>query len=175
MTQPIVTTVADGVARISWGPEETVDAVRHEVAAALTGHARVEALVDPGDEAAQRVATWSGMRREGVMRGVTVAGEPVDRIVYARHADYWDKPLPYLDGMVFKVLTEENARIAALRAGQTAGNGHAAAPDMAKPRRLNRSPHRRGASAASPAPLPRSPYCRSSPRSGPPPPSPPAR
>jgi ABC-type transport system substrate-binding protein len=43
---------------------------------------------------------------------------PQDRIVYARHADYWDKPFPYLDGMVFKVLTEENARIAALRAGQ---------------------------------------------------------
>ena len=43
---------------------------------------------------------------------------PQDRIVYARNPDYWDKSLPYLDGMVFKVLTEENARIAALRAGQ---------------------------------------------------------
>lgn len=43
---------------------------------------------------------------------------PQDRIVYARHPEYWDRPLPYLDGMVFKVLTEENARIAALRAGQ---------------------------------------------------------
>jgi peptide/nickel transport system substrate-binding protein len=43
---------------------------------------------------------------------------PQDHLTYARHADYWDKPLPYLDGMVFKVLTEENARIAALRAGQ---------------------------------------------------------
>lgn len=43
---------------------------------------------------------------------------PQDRIVYARNPDYWDQPLPYLDGMVFKVLTEENARLAALRAGQ---------------------------------------------------------
>jgi peptide/nickel transport system substrate-binding protein len=43
---------------------------------------------------------------------------PQDRIVYAKHPDYWDKPLPYLDGMTFKVLTEENARLAALRAGQ---------------------------------------------------------
>ena len=43
---------------------------------------------------------------------------PQDRIVYVRHPDYWDQPLPYLDGMMFKVLTEENARIAALRAGQ---------------------------------------------------------
>ena len=43
---------------------------------------------------------------------------PQDHITYARHQDYWDKPLPYLDGMVFKVLTEDNARVAALRAGQ---------------------------------------------------------
>jgi 8-oxo-dGTP pyrophosphatase MutT (NUDIX family) len=81
-----VSTVAEGVARIVWGPDQPVDVVRHEVAAALVGHARVEALVDPGDEAAQRVATWAGLRREGVMRGVTVAGEAVDRIVYARLA-----------------------------------------------------------------------------------------
>jgi ADP-ribose pyrophosphatase YjhB (NUDIX family) len=81
-----VTTVAEGVARISWGAEQPVDVVRHEVAAALVDHARVEALVDPADEAAQRVATWAGLRREGVMRGVTVDGAPVDRIVYARLA-----------------------------------------------------------------------------------------
>jgi peptide/nickel transport system substrate-binding protein len=43
---------------------------------------------------------------------------PQDHITYARHADYWDKPLPYLDGMVFKIVTEDNARVAALRAGQ---------------------------------------------------------
>jgi 8-oxo-dGTP pyrophosphatase MutT (NUDIX family) len=83
---PLVTTVAVGVARISWSPEQPVDVVRHEVAAALLEHARVEALVDPGDEVAQRTATWSGLRREGVMRGVTVDGEQVDRIVYARLA-----------------------------------------------------------------------------------------
>ena len=81
-----VTTVADGVARVTWRADQPVDVVRHEVAAALTTHARVEALVDPIDEEAQRTATWSGMRREGVMRGVTVAGTPVDRIVYARLA-----------------------------------------------------------------------------------------
>ena len=43
---------------------------------------------------------------------------PQDHITYARHQDYWDKPLPYLDGMVFKILTEDNTRVAALRAGQ---------------------------------------------------------
>ena len=90
--QPIsVTTVAEGIARISWTSDQPVDVVRHEVASALTGHARVEALVDPDDEAGQRIATWSGLRREGVMRGVTVEGRTVDRIVYARLAT--DEPV----------------------------------------------------------------------------------
>ena len=86
-----VSTVADGIARIEWvrelhdeGLSAAVDVVRREVEAALVAHPRVEALVAPDDELAQRVATWSGLRREGVMRGVTVEGEPVDRIVYAR-------------------------------------------------------------------------------------------
>jgi len=43
---------------------------------------------------------------------------PQDHITYARNTDYWDKPLPYLDGATFKILSEENARLAALRAGQ---------------------------------------------------------
>jgi len=43
---------------------------------------------------------------------------PQDHITYVRNGDYWNQPLPYLDGMTFKVLTEENARLAALRAGQ---------------------------------------------------------
>lgn len=88
MTAPdtSVTTVAEGVARITWSADQPVDVVRQEVAAALLTHARVEALVDPRDETAQRTATWSGLRREGVMRGVTVDGAAVDRIVYARLA-----------------------------------------------------------------------------------------
>ncbi|MEX0428798.1 NUDIX domain-containing protein [Nocardioides sp. DS6] len=79
-----VTTVGEGVARISWEPGEPIDVVRREVAAALMTHVRVEALVDPDDTQGQRTATWSGMHREGVMRGVTIDGRPVDRIVYAR-------------------------------------------------------------------------------------------
>ena len=88
-----VTTVADGVARITWVSElqddglmPAVDVVRREVEAALAVHVRVETLVDPADELGQRVATWSGLRREGVMRGVTVDGATVDRILYARLA-----------------------------------------------------------------------------------------
>jgi len=98
-----VTTVAEGVARIEWaadlqdeGLTVTVEVVRREVEAALADHVRVETLVSPDDELAQRVATWSGLRREGVMRGVTVAGETVDRIVYARLAS--DAPAHEGDG-----------------------------------------------------------------------------
>ncbi|WP_232677099.1 NUDIX hydrolase [Nocardioides sp. R-C-SC26] len=80
------TTVDERVARISWPPDENVDVVRREVAQALVDHDRVEAWIEAADEAGQRIATWSGMRREGVMRGVAQ-----DRIVYARLAT--DVPL----------------------------------------------------------------------------------
>ncbi|HET7193463.1 MAG TPA: NUDIX hydrolase [Nocardioides sp.] len=86
-----VTTLADGIARISWIPAlhdeglwGAADVVRREVEAALEAHGRVETLVDPDDQLGQRVATWAGMRREGVMRGVDVDGRSGDRIVYAR-------------------------------------------------------------------------------------------
>ena len=91
-----VTTVAEGIARIAWSEDEPLDVIRHNVVAALADHARVEALIDPDDEGAQRAATWSGLRREGVMRGVTVDGAPVDRIVYARLAT--DSPLHEPEG-----------------------------------------------------------------------------
>ena len=84
-------TVADGVARLVWPPGEPIDNVRREVARALVSHARVEAHVDHDDTEGQRIATWAGMLREGVMRGVTVDGTPVDRIVYARLAT--DRPV----------------------------------------------------------------------------------
>jgi 8-oxo-dGTP pyrophosphatase MutT (NUDIX family) len=86
VTEPAVrvTTVADGVARLEWPDGQPIEDVQDAVASALGEHARVEAWVDPEDKTAQRVATWSGLRREGVMRGVTVEGESVDRIVYAR-------------------------------------------------------------------------------------------
>ena len=87
MTYPELRPVAEGIARISWSPEHSVEDVTREVEAALSSHARVEALVDPDDVTSQRVATWAGLRREGVMRGVTVDGRTVDRIVYARLAD----------------------------------------------------------------------------------------
>nr|WP_218866044.1 NUDIX hydrolase [Nocardioides kongjuensis] len=64
------------------GWQAAVDVVRRQVAAALTDHDRVEVKVAIDDAEAQRIATWSGMRREGVQRGR--AG---DVVVYARLVD----------------------------------------------------------------------------------------
>jgi 8-oxo-dGTP pyrophosphatase MutT (NUDIX family) len=82
-----VITVGEGMARLEWPGGQPIEDVQAAVVAALDAHDRVEAWVDPDDLAAQRVATWSGLRREGVMRGVTVDGTVVDRIVYARLVD----------------------------------------------------------------------------------------
>ncbi len=84
-------TVADGIARLSWAAGTPIEDVHREVEAALAGHPRVEAWIDPDDTDAHRSAIWSGMRREGVLRGVTVDGDVVDRTVYARLAD--DTPI----------------------------------------------------------------------------------
>jgi len=85
-----VTSLADGIARLSWDPEVHAGGfmgalahVQPAVEAALTEHFRVEALVAVDDEAGQRIATWSGLRREGILRGFA-DGE--DRVLYARLA-----------------------------------------------------------------------------------------
>ena len=65
------TPVGDGVVRISWTADTTIDAVRLTVASAFDeGAHRVEAYVDPGDVTAQRAATFSGLRKEGISRGI---------------------------------------------------------------------------------------------------------
>ena len=90
MTQPgtDVQTIADGIARLSWALHvqersflDAVGEVSEAVQQALSSHGRVEVLVDPDDTVAQRVATWSGLHREGVLRGYA---DGVDRILYAR-------------------------------------------------------------------------------------------
>jgi 8-oxo-dGTP pyrophosphatase MutT (NUDIX family) len=91
-----LTPVSPGVVRVSWtaelqdqGLRASADEVRELVESAFKGGStRVEAHVDPEDETAQRVATFAGLMREGVARGVA---EESDRIVYARLAD--DTPL----------------------------------------------------------------------------------
>src|SRR5690606_8613680 len=91
-----LTPVSPGVVRVTWSIElqtqglgPSVEAVRDAIASGFAaGHQRIEAHVDPEDEAAQRVATFSGLMREGVARRVA---DGSDRIVYARLAD--DTPL----------------------------------------------------------------------------------
>jgi peptide/nickel transport system substrate-binding protein len=36
---------------------------------------------------------------------------------FAKHQDYWDQPLPYLEQLSFKIMPDEDTRIAALRTG----------------------------------------------------------
>ncbi len=90
MTQPGTTvhTLVEGIARITWelhvqerGFLDAVGEVTGAVQQALLSHGRVEVLIDPDDHAAQRVATWSGLHREGVLRGYA---DGADRILYAR-------------------------------------------------------------------------------------------
>ncbi|MDQ1630798.1 MAG: hypothetical protein QOC80_770, partial [Frankiaceae bacterium] len=89
--------VGDGVARVSWSLElqdrghdvaSTADREALESAFDDEGHARVEALLDPDDLVATRIATWAGLQREGVMRGAVAVGDAVDgradRVVFAR-------------------------------------------------------------------------------------------
>jgi 8-oxo-dGTP pyrophosphatase MutT (NUDIX family) len=96
--------VAPGVVRVTWSAElqarglgESATAVRHAVEQAFKGGStRVETHVDPDDQVAQRIATFSGLMREGIARGVapsTKGGDDgqEDRIVYARLID--DTPL----------------------------------------------------------------------------------
>ncbi|KAA1418461.1 NUDIX hydrolase [Nocardioides humilatus] len=84
-----LSTVSDRVARIHWtadlterGWQAAVDVVRRDVAAALLDHDRVETLVAEGDDEGQRIATWAGLRREGIQR--RIGG---DLVVFARLAD----------------------------------------------------------------------------------------
>jgi 8-oxo-dGTP pyrophosphatase MutT (NUDIX family) len=87
-----LTVISPGVVRLTWSADlqaeglgPTVEAVRKALDEGFSGgHHRVEVLVDPDDQVAQRIATFSGLMREGVARQVA---DGADRIVYARLAD----------------------------------------------------------------------------------------
>lgn len=84
MPNPISVSSDEGVARLQWAGEVSTDVLRREIAEALTEHSRVEVLVSAGDPVGQRAATWAGLHREGVRRGVGPDGEQQDQIVFAR-------------------------------------------------------------------------------------------
>jgi len=81
---PISVSSEGSVARLDWAGDVNTDELRREIAEALTAHTRVEALVGAGDTVGQRAATWAGLHREGVRRGVGPDGEQQDQIVFAR-------------------------------------------------------------------------------------------
>ncbi len=59
-----------------------------------------------------------------------VGFNPNDRVEYVANQNFWKKGLPYLDAMTLKTLPDEQARIAALRAG--AVDGATVSSDSAK-------------------------------------------
>ncbi len=62
--------------------------------------------------------------REGIGTGPYKLNGPYvpnDHVNYTRHTDYWNKSLPYLDEINYRIITDEQARIAALRAGAIDG------------------------------------------------------
>jgi peptide/nickel transport system substrate-binding protein len=61
--------------------------------------------------------------REGIGTGPfrLVTYQPNDRLEFVRYPRFWRQPQPYLNAVNFKVLTDEQARIAALRAGAIDG------------------------------------------------------
>jgi len=86
--------IGNGVSRVWWTDEveqlefrQAVErvAVMLEMAFVDLKQHRVEAWIDPARPSASRIATWSGLHREGVMRGrVDLDGEKHDRILFAR-------------------------------------------------------------------------------------------
>ncbi len=44
-----------------------------------------------------------------------------DRVVYQKNPDFWQEGIPYIDNLTLKVLPDEQAAVAALRAGQIQG------------------------------------------------------
>lgn len=43
---------------------------------------------------------------------------PQDHVTYQANPDYWDKGMPYVKDMTMKIMVDEDARVAGLRAGQ---------------------------------------------------------
>lgn len=92
--EPTFVTSRPGVALVRWPPalaegdfRRAISIVGQLLSTALEAHGRVEAWIAPDDVASQRVATWSGMRREGVVRGGHVeGGTHHDRVLYGRLA-----------------------------------------------------------------------------------------
>ncbi len=65
-------------------------------------------------------ATKSNLQLQAIGTGPFVLKEymPESHFTLSKNKNYWDKGLPYLDDVTFKVLVDEDARVAGLRSGQ---------------------------------------------------------
>jgi peptide/nickel transport system substrate-binding protein len=68
-------------------------------------------------------ATTLNLAVEGIGTGPFKLGTytPNKEVTYARNPDFWIKGRPYVDEMTYQVITDEDARIAALRSGAIDG------------------------------------------------------
>ncbi|MGH2626492.1 MAG: ABC transporter substrate-binding protein [Anaerolineales bacterium] len=59
------------------------------------------------------------LRRQSLGTGpfLVESWDPNDRLVLRKHAEYWDRPKPYLDKLIFKIVPDEGSIVAGLRAG----------------------------------------------------------
>jgi peptide/nickel transport system substrate-binding protein len=70
--------------------------------------------------------TWAeavgpdGVKSDGVGTGPfrVVEFRPNDTLILAKNEDYWQEGLPYLDGVVFRVIPDANTRAALLESGE---------------------------------------------------------
>lgn len=75
---------APGTIRLVWQVAPSTEQLRAAITEALRTQVRVEVLLPVPDEDGHRLALFSGLRREGITRGVTVNDEVVDRVLFAR-------------------------------------------------------------------------------------------
>ena len=79
--------------------------------------ARYSAIIPEGE--------WErlDLRTHGIGTGPfkLVEYQPNDHVQYVRNAEFWQPGLPYLDDLTLKVMADEQARVAALRAGAIDG------------------------------------------------------
>jgi len=89
---------------------------RADASLLLTFADRAGMMVSPA--AAEKLGEQFGRNPVGTGEYKFVKWTPGDSVRLDRFADYWDKPKPYLDGMLLKVITDGDTRLSALRSGQ---------------------------------------------------------
>lgn len=117
------------IARVDAVDERTVRITMEKPDARLPGflawgrHSSIvpEGLYDAVDPRTEAVGT-------GPFR--LVGFQQNDRVTYERNPDYWDRSSPGVDRLTLRVMTDEQGRLAALRAGQI--DGCSISPDIAE-------------------------------------------